>query len=216
MEILKTVAVIAAAYLIGSFNTAILYTRSVLKCDVREQGSKNAGATNVARVFGPKAGALTLVGDFLKTALSMLIGHLLMGREGVLVAAMACTVGHCWPVYYGFKGGKGVAVGAAVALLLYPRAFGVMLTTFLLMFILTHKVSVCSLTGALMFPISLVIFGVHDTLTLVCAVFVMVVVWFMHRANLKRLRAGTEPEFAFGGKKKQKDAVGKTDKEGES
>ena len=170
----------------------------------------------MARVFGPKAGALTLVGDFLKTALSMLIGHLLMGREGVLAAAMACTVGHCWPVYYGFKGGKGVAVGAAVALLLYPRAFGVMLTTFLLMFILTHKVSVCSLTGALMFPISLVIFGVHDTLTLVCAVFVTVVVWFMHRENLKRLRAGTEPEFAFGGKKKQKDAVGKTDKEGES
>ena len=120
------------------------------------------------------------------------------GQTGVLVAAMACMIGHCFPVYYRFRGGKGVAVGAAIALLLSPRAFGVMLTTFLLAFLFTHRVSVGSIAGATMFPISLLIFGERDVLTLVCAGFVTVMVWFMHRENLKRLAAGTEPEFTFG------------------
>jgi glycerol-3-phosphate acyltransferase PlsY len=209
MEIVKIAAIVIASYLIGSFNMAILYTRRVCKCDVREKGSQNAGATNVARVFGVKAGVLTLLGDFVKTGLCLLVGRFLMGYNGVLIAAMACTVGHCWPIYYGFRGGKGVAVGAAIALLLYPRAFGVMLTTFLLMFLLTRKVSACSLAAAVMFPLSLVIFGVKDTLTLVCALFVAVIVWVMHRGNLKRLSAGTEPEFSFGGKKNKRSVDGK-------
>ena len=206
MVILKITAIVVLSYLIGSFNTAILYTRRVCKCDVREQGSRNAGATNVARVYGAKAGAVALAGDFVKTVLCMLIGRLLFDYDGVLVAAMACTVGHCWPVYYGFRGGKGVAVGAAIAVLLYPRAFGVMLTTFLLLVLLTHKVSAGSLAGSVMFPVSLVIFGVKDPLTLVCAVFVAVVVWVMHRGNIRRLLDGTEKEFSFGGKTKKPDA----------
>lgn len=196
--ILKYAAVAAASYLLGSINTAIIYTCTVHRHDVRESGSKNAGATNVARVFGAKAGVITLAGDFVKTALSLLLGSLLLGQTGVLAAAMACLAGHCFPVYYRFRGGKGVAVGAAIALLLSPRAFGVMLTTFLLAFLFTHRVSVGSIAGATMFPISLLIFGERDVLTLVCAGFVTVMVWFMHRENLKRLAAGTEPEFTFG------------------
>lgn len=196
--ILKYAAVAAASYLLGSINTAIIYTCTVHRRDVRESGSKNAGATNAARVFGVKAGVITLAGDFVKTALALLLGSLLLGQTGVLVAAMACMIGHCFPVYYRFRGGKGVAVGAAIALLLSPRAFGVMLATFLLAFLFTHRISVCSMAGAIMFPVSLLVFGERDVLTLVCAGFVTAMVWLMHRENLKRLAAGTEPEFTFG------------------
>ena len=111
MEIYKYILVASAGYLLGSLSMSIILSRAVLGEDVRRKGSGNAGATNMARVYGLKAGALTLGGDVLKASLSMLIGWLLLGDVGLALGGIASLVGHCFPVYYNFRGGKGVSVG---------------------------------------------------------------------------------------------------------
>ena len=102
------------AYVLGSLSFSIVLSKFLFRKDVREGGSGNAGATNMARSFGKLAGALTLVGDMLKTALAVIIGKYLAGDWGIIVACICCQLGHCFPAYYRFKGGKGVAVGLAV------------------------------------------------------------------------------------------------------
>ncbi|MBQ6540563.1 MAG: glycerol-3-phosphate acyltransferase, partial [Oscillospiraceae bacterium] len=114
MIVVKVIIIAAAAYLLGSISIAVLLSRFVKHEDVREKGSGNAGATNVARVYGFKFGLATLFGDVAKTLVAALIGFLLMGKPGISIACAACIIGHCWPVFFGFKGGKGVAVGAAI------------------------------------------------------------------------------------------------------
>ncbi len=115
MEILKYIAVGIAGYLLGSVSISILMSKKAMGGDVREKGSGNAGATNMARVYGWSAGFLTLGGDMLKAAIAMLIGLLLLGDLGIAIGGIAAMIGHCFPVFYGFKGGKGVSILAAVA-----------------------------------------------------------------------------------------------------
>ena len=195
MNVLTGVCAAAEGYLIGSLSIAILITSSFLKEDVRNLGSKNAGATNVARVFGMKLGAVTLLGDALKTVVAMLFGRLLAGNAGVLIAAAACMMGHCWPVYYGFRGGKGVAVAGAIALFYDWRVFLILVAIFALLFVLSKKVSVCSLLSAAAYPIGMALFGHRSWPELATALFITAVVWFAHRGNIQRLIAGTEPDF---------------------
>ncbi len=105
MEILKYIAVGIAGYLLGSVSISILMSKKAMGGDVREKGSGNAGATNMARVYGWSAGFLTLGGDMLKAAIAMLIGLLLLGDLGIAIGGIAAMIGHCFPVFYGFKGG---------------------------------------------------------------------------------------------------------------
>ena len=116
METLKFILVIIAAYVMGSLSISIFMSRHVLGRDIRRAGSGNAGATNMARVYGMSAGVLTLGGDMCKTAAAMLLGYLVLGDRGMAAAGMACMAGHCYPLLHGFKGGKGVSAGAAIAL----------------------------------------------------------------------------------------------------
>ena len=132
-------------YLLGSVSAAVILSRRVFGGDVRKQGSGNAGATNVARVFGMRAGLLTLAGDVLKTALSMFLGGLLAGAEGSAVAAAACMLGHCFPLYFQFHGGKGVSVGAAIATYLDWRLILIILAVFLIVYFCCRKVSLASM-----------------------------------------------------------------------
>ena len=195
MDIFMYICAAVIGYLIGSVNIAIMITGLFMKKDVRTMGSKNAGATNVARVFGMKLGLVTLLGDFVKTAIAMVIGFLLQGENGMLVAAMACLVGHCWPVYYGFRGGKGVAVGGAIALVYDWRFFLLLIGVFLVAFLISQRVSVCSLAAATAYPFGLLLCGHVGVMPVILGCFTAVTVWFMHRENLKRLLAGTEPKF---------------------
>ncbi len=101
-------------YLLGSFNFALILSRKMYKDDIRKHGSKNAGTTNMMRTYGSKAAGLTILGDMLKAVVAVILGALLMGLYfGGYAAALGCVVGHVFPVFFGFKGGKGVATAAA-------------------------------------------------------------------------------------------------------
>ena len=116
-------ACLALGYLIGSLSVSILISKYIFHQDVRTLGSGNAGAANAARTLGAGVGLLTLLGDFLKGVISMLLGSCLGGATGLAIAGAACMIGHCFPIYFGFKGGKAVATAAAVALMIDWRVF---------------------------------------------------------------------------------------------
>lgn len=188
-------AVIAvAAYLLGSVSTSVVLSKLVFRTDVRKQGSGNAGATNVARNFGMKAGIMTLLGDMLKTLIAMLIGVLLGGDPGKAVAGIACLLGHSFPVFFGFKGGKGISVGAVVAAFVGWPHFFFVIGLFIIGVALTRIVSVGSVLAAAGLPVAVWIFGGGATDTLLSTVGAVLVIW-MHRQNIVRLLRGEEKKF---------------------
>jgi len=198
----KILLSLLGGYLLGSVSAAVLITRHLRQGDVRKQGSGNAGATNVARVYGVWVGLATLVGDGVKTALAMLLGWWLAGEPGMIAAAFACLLGHCFPLYFGFRGGKAVSVSAAIALYLDWRFFLYLLAVFILVFLLSKRVSLCSMAAAVAYPIGMLILGPYPWYALVLGCFITVFVIFMHRENVKRLIKGTEPKFTMGKRNK--------------
>ena len=133
--ILKYILCALFAYLLGSISNAVLLSKLVFHQDIREAGSKNAGATNMARVFGIGPGLAILGLDIGKTFLSVWIGSSLCGSVGVCLACVFCNIGHCWPVFFQFRGGKGVSVGAAVAFCCGPKVFVGAVVLFFLLFL---------------------------------------------------------------------------------
>ncbi len=194
MEALKYLLVVVGGYLLGSLSTAIFMSRSLLGGDVRKKGSGNAGATNMARVYGFKAGLLTLAGDVLKAAAAMLIGWLLLGDRGIAAGGIAVLLGHCFPVFHHFHGGKGVSIGAAIGLAVDWRVFLAIVCAFFVGALLTKKVSVGSISAAVMITVAALVVGV-STPKLVLCVCGMCLVVFQHRENIRRLIKGTEPDF---------------------
>ncbi len=192
---LRYVIIAVIAYLLGSISVAVLLTRDRLGSDVRKQGSGNAGATNVARVFGMKAGVVTLLGDMVKAALSGLAGWLIGGETGLAVACLACLVGHCWPVYFGFKGGKGVSVAGCIALLLDWRFFLALVAWFAIMAILSRRVSFVSCSSAVVYPLLYWAFNRGMSIQLAVCIIIALIVLILHRGNISRLIHGTEPVF---------------------
>ncbi len=199
------------AYLIGSVNFAIIVTRLFAKKDIRDYGSGNAGMTNVLRTLGKGPAAIVTVGDFCKGMLAVLIGHLiLLFLSGEVpfyadyLIALLVMLGHCFPVFYGFKGGKGILVSAGVILVLNWKVFLVILAVFLVVVSIKKIVSLASISAAVAFPIATLIFALvgkvpHPFLDTLSAVLISGIVIFMHRGNIKRLLNGTEKAF---GKKK--------------
>ena len=122
--VLGIVICVVVPYLLGSLNFAVIISKSRYKDDVRTHGSGNAGATNMLRTHGKSAAALTLLGDLLKAVVSVLLALFLMPGDGfAYIAGLCCMLGHAFPVYYGFKGGKGVVVAAGTMLVLNPLVF---------------------------------------------------------------------------------------------
>ncbi len=188
--------VLLAAYLIGAIPTGLLLTRLVGGGDIRNSGSGNIGATNVYRTVGRKLGALTLVGDALKGALPVLLAINLLGYDALHAGAVAVAafLGHCFPVYLGFKGGKGVATALGVYLVLSPLA---VLGAFLLFVGLVWKtryISVGSISAAAAIPV-LVWFTTGSLPLLLATLIISSIVILRHRTNIQRLFAGTENKF---------------------
>jgi len=202
MDFLKVLLAVIAGYLLGSLSFSIMLSKGFLGGDVRGKGSGNAGATNMARVYGMLAGVATLLGDAVKAAVAMLIGHLLMADVGLALAGMSCLLGHCFPVFHGFKGGKGVSVGAAVGFAIDWRVGLLVLLSFLVVALISKKVSLGSICGALAITVGSLIFAVSLP-KLLLAVGGMILVIARHKENIGRLIKGTEPNFKPGSRKKQ-------------
>ena len=182
------------AYLLGSVCASIPLSKRCMGEDIRQKGSGNAGATNAARVFGLKAGLVTLALDMAKTVAAMLMGKVLAGMTGEALSGAMCIIGHCFPLYFGFRGGKGVSVGAGLGLMTGLPVFGVIIAVFALTAGLSRKVSLGSILAAASLPIASVVFGAEPAFVAM-NVFSALLVIVMHRENIKRLINGTEADF---------------------
>ncbi len=205
-------AAAAAAYLLGSIDFGVVVSRLVYREDVRSRGSGNAGATNMLRTYGKAAAALTLAGDLGKGVLAVALGRLLFGLctvspawavYGGYVAAIFAVCGHLWPVWFGFKGGKGVAVAAGAILATEPVVLLALAVVFFALAFATRIVSLSSVTVAALYPVFTALWswytGRSVWFTTLCALVMGLLVIWMHRANIQRLKNGTE--YKFGQKK---------------
>ena len=191
---MKFLLIALISYLLGSFCASIPLSRRCCGGDVRLYGSGNAGATNMARVFGLKAGLATLLLDVLKTVIAMLLGGYFMGEAGKAVAGAFCIIGHCFPLYFGFRGGKGVSVGAALGLMTGLPALGIIMAVFFAGAVISRKVSLGSVLAAVSLPAASWLAGAGKEMLIMNA-FSAALVVFMHRGNIARLIKGTEPDF---------------------
>ena len=193
----KYLVILVGSFFIGSLSLSILASKTFFGGDIREKGSGNAGATNMARVHGWGAGLMTLAGDAAKAAVCMLAGNALCGEIGLCLGAGACMLGHCFPVLHGFKGGKGIAVGGAVGFGIDWRVGLCTVAAFLLGSLLSKKVSLGSLCGAVAIAASSFLFHMSVP-RLILAIFCACLATARHHANIKRLAEGTEPDFKAG------------------
>ena len=203
MDVLKYAIVIVAGYLLGSLSASVLLSKLGWGRDVRKHGSGNAGATNMARVFGLGAGFATLAGDMLKAAAAMYLGMKLLGDAGIAAGGIACVLGHCFPVFHEFRGGKGISVGAMIGLAIDWRVFVGIVAVFLIVAFLTKKVSAGSLAACVAITVLALVFHV-STPKLILAIAVMCIAIFQHRSNIKRLAEGTEADFKAAEPEKKK------------
>jgi len=195
---------LAAAYFLGSIPFGLLLAKLFAGSDIRKAGSGNIGATNVARVAGPAAGILTLVLDAAKGAVAVWLAGRFTDQSstGMTLAAVAALIGHCFPVWLKFKGGKGVATALGVFLMLAPMAALGSLLVFIAVSVAWRYVSLGSVSAAAAMPLLMYFLWapghapplVVDFGTL----FASALVIFKHDANLRRLMDGTEPKFTFG------------------
>ena len=217
--ILIAAATILQAYLLGSVDTGILVSKFVYHDDVRNHGSGAAGMTNMLRTFGKKAAAMTATGDVLKGVLAVCIGRWLFQLLpadagvspylGVYLAAIFAVLGHLYPLYFGFKGGKGVLVAAGAILAIQPVLLPFLAIIFLVCLIPTGMVSLGSITMAAAYPVLTLVYSLlrglstHDVVvcTVGAAIVGGMVIW-MHRTNIQRIRDGKE--YRFGQKHKSK------------
>lgn len=203
MKLLIYAAIALGAYLIGSISPALIISRLVEKTDVRKYGSGNAGATNMVRNFGWLPGLATFALDMLKGATAVLVGKWAGGEMGEAVAAVAAMLGHSYPIYYGFRGGKGVSISMGAMLAIAPLHSLVVYAIAILAVVLTGIVSIGSLLGfTLELLMVLLVFPNLVGLPIKIAMGILTVLTFIgHRGNIKRLLNGTENKIT--GKKKE-------------
>lgn len=185
------------SYLLGSLNGAIEYSRRVKHKDIRECGSGNAGMTNMMRTYGYFAGFIVIVCDLLKTVIAMYTAMLIanLGAPSLslpialTVAALTTALGHCFPIYYGFKGGKGVLVSVIAIIIINPMIGVICLASGLTIAFITRMMSLGSICGAILYPILCFFL---DTPYTIYALIISVFIIYSHRANIKRIMNGTE------------------------
>lgn len=198
---------VVVGYLLGSLNGAIIASKNVFKKDIRNFGSGNAGLTNFHRTFGVRGIVIVMLVDVLKTVLATLIGRLLSplgGYDvsvGIMLAGFGVCLGHVYPIYYNFKGGKGILTGGTLAWMIDWRVGVCAWGIFLIFVIFTQYVSLGSIAAAITLAASVCIFIPSPTAKILALISAALIV-FAHRENIKRLRNGTESKLSFGGRPK--------------
>ena len=206
------------AYCIGSLNISIFISKKMGGFDLREKGSNSTGATNVLRTLGKKAAAITLLFDIAKgivaIAISMIIGNIIEGtnRELLLqIAGIAVVLGHTFPIFFGFKGGKGVATSLGILLMSNWKIGLICLVFALVLMALTRMVSLGSCGAAILFPVltlfindsyTILTEGKRGSTYLIYSIILAAIVLYNHRTNIKRLLNGTENKLLWIGEKK--------------
>ena len=187
---------VLAAYLIGAIPTGVILTRLAGSEDIRSAGSGNIGATNVYRVAGRKLGVITLIGDCLKGAVPTLLAQQAfnLSATGVALVALAAFIGHCYPVYLGFKGGKGVATALGIFLVLSPLSVLCVLFVFVLILWKWRYISLASISSAASIPPLILLFERSFPLFVATLLIAAIVIW-RHKGNIELLRRGTENKF---------------------
>ena len=206
LNILYLIVGLLMAYLIGSVPTAVLVSRIFFRMDIRDHGSGNAGATNVVRVLGWKAGIPVMTVDIVKGWFAIWLGTVLFGQaagaNGLeyfrIGMALMAVLGHVYPLFAGFRGGKGIATLLGVGIALYPLSIWVAVGIFLLVLFITGYVSLSSMTAAVTFSIvDIFLFHQQHPALLVLSIFIGLFVLFTHRKNIQRLIKGEERRFLY-------------------
>jgi glycerol-3-phosphate acyltransferase PlsY len=209
---LSIILTVIISYLLGSLNSSIISVRILKHEDIRNVGSKSAGLTNTYRCFGAFPALCTLIGDLAKGVIAVLLSIFIFEKLAPgqfdrmsigYVAGIFAIIGHIFPVYYRFKGGKGVLVSSSILLVIDPLTFVIIIPFFILMIALTRYVSVASITAAIVYPfltfalhyfaedVSLSLSLTHTALTACTSILLI----YMHRANISRLKNHTENKF---------------------
>lgn len=207
--------VLLGSYLLGSVNSAIIVSKALFRDDIRKHGSGNAGMTNMLRTYGKKAAVLTLIGDMMKTVLSVGMAGLFFGFQYIggmsvnyvlYVAGLLAAIGHVFPCFYLFKGGKGVLVTATMGLILTPLVFLALFVIFVIAVALWRYISLGSVTVAVLYPVALdfyfkaVLHAQPSGPILLTSMLLAALIVWCHRENLKRITNRTENKFSFGKK----------------
>ena len=201
--VLLFAASIISAYLLGSLNSAIIVSKAKYHDDIRKHGSGNAGLTNMMRVYGKGGAGLTLLGDVLKQAVSVFIGFFLLDIHGAYISGIFCMLGHIFPVYYHFKGGKGVLTAATMILIIDPIIFAILFLIFAIVLLITRYVSLSSIIAAFAYPAAVYYASKVRTgkpaemFDMIFALLVGIIVIYMHRQNIYRLFNNQESKFSF-------------------
>ena len=201
-DVMKLLLTLVVGYLLGSISTGVILSRAFGHKDIRSQGSGNSGTTNMLRVMGKKFALLTFAGDLLKGIIAVLIGKALLGTQaGEIVGAFGAILGHNFPLYFGFKGGKGIATSFGCLLIVFPLqtlcAFGV----FLLLVATTRYVSAGSLGAAVTLPFFIIFTTPCDPVIWGSVIAICLLAIWRHYPNIKRLMNHTESKLSFGKKK---------------
>ena len=209
MRTLYLILTAIIAYALGSINGAIIAGRFVFHKDVRKYGSGNAGLTNYYRNFGTPGIVILVLIDVLKAVAAVLIGGALLNKAGVrevgmLFAGFCLILGHMFPAYYQFRGGKGVLSGVTMAFLVDWRVGLCCFLTFLILLLFTRYVSLGSVVGSALFPVYLWIFG-HDKLCIILGLLCALLIVIKHAENIVRLIGGTERRLDLNGGRRRKD-----------
>ena len=183
------------AYLLGSISFSYIFTKLIKKVDIREYGSKNAGATNAARILGTGPAVIVFILDILKGVVAVLIAFAFHLTDwGVALSGLCAILGHVWSIYYGFKGGKGVATTIALFLMLMWLPTLIAAVVALLLILFTRYISLGSLAFILTPIVALILGGYSASYIIVSAVISLLIIW-KHRSNIRRLIQGTESKF---------------------
>ena len=201
--ILIILAAAVPAYFLGSVNGAIIISKLLFRKDIREHGSGNPGITNFYRVFGKAGALLVLAIDISKSVLPTIFGGFLfahffdMMMFGRVATGLFVMLGHCFPVYHGFKGGKGVMAAGSIIFVIDWRAALFCWAVFIAIVIITRYISLGSMISALAFPATIILFRLGGYVEVIIAAMCAALLIFRHKANIKRLIAGKESKFSF-------------------